>query len=172
MERHSGEHPEMSAGDTLLTFLEVVLFIANVISCFLYFNSRGLLGAMWIGWAAVVLAIYVGWQGYIALSERGGQREGDSWLQTRAVVDTGLYAVVRHPLYLSLLLGAVAPAFLTQHLVSIAITIALVALVFRDMFREDHDNIYKFGEAYRAYMEEVPRANIVVGLVRRLIRGR
>jgi protein-S-isoprenylcysteine O-methyltransferase Ste14 len=162
----------MSLGDTLLMLLEPLLFLGNVATCFLFYNSRGLLGLMWIGWALFLLAIFVGWRGYAALAEQGGQRAGDRWLQTRTIVDTGLYGVVRHPLYLAFLMMTVAPALLTQHWVSIFISVAFAVLLYRDMSREDHDNIYKFGEAYRAYMDEVPRANIVVGLVRRLIRGR
>jgi protein-S-isoprenylcysteine O-methyltransferase Ste14 len=142
------------------------------VTCFLFFNSRGLAGVMWIDWSALAIAVIVGWQGYAALSDRGGQRKDANWMQTRAVVDTGLYAVVRHPIYLSFLLMSVAPAFLTQHLANIGISGVLALLVYRDMSREDRDNIQKFGEAYRAYMEKVPRANIVVGIVRLLKRDR
>jgi protein-S-isoprenylcysteine O-methyltransferase Ste14 len=160
----------MSLGDTVMMSLEALLFLGNVVTCFLFFNSRGLAGVMWIGWAAFAIAVIVGWQGYAALSEQGDQRKDENWLQTRALVDTGLYAVVRHPIYLSFLLLSVAPAFLTQHLASIGISGVLALVIYRDMSREDRDNIRKFGEAYRTYMKKVPRANIVVGFVRLVIR--
>ena len=39
-----------------------------------------------------------------------------------------------------------------------------------DVLKADQGCIEKFGDAYRAYMERVPRVNFVVGIVRLIVR--
>jgi protein-S-isoprenylcysteine O-methyltransferase Ste14 len=47
----------------------------------------------------------------------------------------------------------------------------LLGLLYNDMCREEESNIERFGDDYRRYMQQVPRMNFVVGIIR-LIRRR
>jgi hypothetical protein len=40
-------------------------------------------------------------------------------------------------------------------------------LTYIDLYRADNDVIKKFGEDYQVYMERVPRANFLLGIIRR-----
>lgn len=46
-----------------------------------------------------------------------------------------------------------------------------MGLLYNDMRREEKNSIEKLGDAYRHYMQQVPRMNFVAGMIR-LIRRR
>jgi protein-S-isoprenylcysteine O-methyltransferase Ste14 len=41
-------------------------------------------------------------------------------------------------------------------------------LTYIDLFNADKDAINKFGESYKQYMKRVPRANFLLGIIRRI----
>ena len=87
------------------------------------------------------------------------------------LMDRGIYAIVRHPLYLGWILGIfVATAFLYQHWLFFAIGIPGIASVFLIARHEERSNIEKFGEDYKRYMQKVPRMNFLLGVIRLLRR--
>ena len=89
------------------------------------------------------------------------------------LIDGGIYAIVRHPLYLGWILSIfVATVLLYQHWVFWAIGIPGVASVYLIARQEEHFNIEKFGDDYKLYMRKVPRMNFLVGVIRLLQRRR
>jgi protein-S-isoprenylcysteine O-methyltransferase Ste14 len=66
----------------------------------------------------------------------------------------------------------VATLFLYQHWVFLAIGIAGVASMYLIARQEELANIEKLGDDYKLYMREVPRMNLVSGVVRLLRRRR
>ncbi|MFN2219522.1 MAG: methyltransferase family protein [Anaerolineae bacterium] len=93
--------------------------------------------------------------------------------KAKTLVDGGIYAVVRHPMYLGWILSIfVATLFLYQHWVFLAIGIAGVASMYLIARQEELANIEKLGDDYKLYMREVPRMNLVSGVVRLLRRRR
>ena len=89
------------------------------------------------------------------------------------LIDDGIYAIVRHPLYLGWILSVfVATVFLYQHWVFLIIGIPGVASVYLIARQEEYFNIEKFGDGYKLYMRKVPRMNLVVGVIRLLRRRR
>jgi protein-S-isoprenylcysteine O-methyltransferase Ste14 len=92
--------------------------------------------------------------------------------KTENLIDSGIYATVRHPLYLGWILSIfVATVFLYQHWVFLAIGIPGVVSIYLIAGQEELSNIEKFGNDYKLYMQEVPRMNLVVGIIQ-LIRRR
>jgi protein-S-isoprenylcysteine O-methyltransferase Ste14 len=90
-------------------------------------------------------------------------------MQTTALVDTGIYAMVRHPQGGTAgILLSLALALIGQHWLLVALTLVGVVLIYVDTFRSDVACIEKFGEEYGRYMERVPRVNFVAGLLRLL----
>lgn len=73
-----------------------------------------------------------------------------------ALLDTGLYARVRHPRYLAVTLGQIAWAFFTNYLVMyIFIPILALALVAIAWF-EERELEERFGQPYAEYRRRVP----------------
>ena len=88
----------------------------------------------------------------------------------KVLIDGGIYAVVRHPMYLGWVLALfVATIFLYQHWLFVIIGILGIASVYLISREEEYRNIEKFGDEYKRYMETVPRMNIIVGIIRLLL---
>jgi len=100
---------------------------------------------------------------------KGKPEKGKDWIETTVVVDTGIYALVRHPLYLGWLLMYVALILLSQHWLTAIIVIPGMVCVYLISRQEDQHLIEKFGDDYKDYMNKVPRINLLVGIMR-LIR--
>ena len=108
--------------------------------------------AFGIGCALVILSV-------VALRSKG----------TKSVIDSGIYGVVRHPMYLGGIFFYVYMILLAQHwLVAILAVIGMVCVYLTMKIEEEERCIKKFGDAYRQYMQRVPRANILVGVIRLL----
>jgi protein-S-isoprenylcysteine O-methyltransferase Ste14 len=110
----------------------------------------------------------------ITFRRKGGVPKGESYIKTTALVDTGIYAIVRHPqggtAWLLINLGVM---LIAQHWTSVVLGLASMGLAYVDTFKADQGCIEKFGDAYRRYMEErVPRVNFVAGIIRLLRHGR
>lgn len=98
---------------------------------------------------------------------KGGVKKGESYIHTTQVVDTGIYSVVRHPQYVTFMLWAVAGMLLFQHWIIVLLGIPIFPLTYVDLIKADNDAVAKFGDDYRAYMKRVPRANFLLGIIRR-----
>jgi protein-S-isoprenylcysteine O-methyltransferase Ste14 len=99
--------------------------------------------------------------------KKGGVRNGQSYIHTTKLVDTGIYSIVRHPQYVTFMLWAIAGMLLFQHWVIVLLGIPIFPLTYADLFKADRDAIEKFGDDYEAYMKKVPRANFLLGIIRR-----
>ncbi len=77
----------------------------------------------------------------------------DSDLQ---LVATGLYAQVRHPLYLGLLLIFIGYFLVSGTLAGLIHLACLTVYLPIGIFFEEKNLIYQFGEGYRTYSREVP----------------
>jgi protein-S-isoprenylcysteine O-methyltransferase Ste14 len=92
-------------------------------------------------------------------------------METTALVDRGIYAVVRHPQGGTAgILFSLALALIGQHWLLAVLAAVGMALIYVDALRADEDCIDKFGDEYVHYMDRVPRVDFVTGLVRLLAR--
>jgi protein-S-isoprenylcysteine O-methyltransferase Ste14 len=155
----------------ILMAIEGIAFLAQVVLCILFRNSLGLHWLVHLGWAIFTVAMVLAWRARVAFETKGRSPEGESWLHTRTVVDTGVYAVVRHPMYLSFLLMSLSLVLLSQHWLNAVLGAIVMGLLYNDMRREEENNLARFGDTYQRYMEQVPRMNLVAGTVR-LIQSR
>jgi protein-S-isoprenylcysteine O-methyltransferase Ste14 len=124
----------------------------------------------WVLWAlGTVFAIWP----IFALRARGRVPQGKSYMETTALVETGIYAIVRHPQGGTAgILFNLALAFIGQHWLLAVLAVAGMILVYVDTFNADGACIEKFGEDYVGYMQRVPRVNFVAGILRRLLHAR
>jgi protein-S-isoprenylcysteine O-methyltransferase Ste14 len=125
----------------------------------------------WIGWALWWAGVVFGWLPIFTFRRRGGVAEGKSYVHTTRLVDTGIYAIVRHPqMGTAWLLMCVALMLITQHWISVVLGVPAMVLAYVDLLKADQRLVEKFGDAYRQYMERVPRVNFVAGIIRLIAR--
>jgi protein-S-isoprenylcysteine O-methyltransferase Ste14 len=156
----------------LLSSIGAVLTIAQIaLACFV--RGQGSEAAAWAGWICLWSAGIFGVVPIFTFKWKGGVAQGESYTKTTRLVDTGLYAIVRHPqggtAWLLISLGLMLIAW---HWTSLVLGLAAMALAYLDTYKLDRQLVAKFGDAYRRYAERVPRVNPVVGLVRWIGRQR
>jgi protein-S-isoprenylcysteine O-methyltransferase Ste14 len=150
----------------LLSSIAGTLTVAQIVLIFYVRRPRSE-ALEWVGWICLWISCIFGWVPIITLRKRGGVREGQAYTQTTILVDSGIYAIVRHAqngtawLLINLWL-----VLITQHWSSLALGLASMALAYLDTFKADQRCIEKFGDPYRQYIQRVPRVNFVLGLIR------
>ena len=156
--------------DGILASVGFALFIALIVLCILFYNWAGLDWLLYLGWAILAVGIVLGMMPHSAFQRKGRAREGGRWLQTTVVVDSGVYAVVRHPMYLSFILVILALILICQHWSSPIVGVPLMGYLCIAIRGEDKVDIEKFGDDYERYMQSVPRVNLILGVIRLLRR--
>lgn len=134
-------------------------------------RTVSLRGLNYIAWAIWTVAMVLLFLPMFTLRSKGGVAKGKSYIDTEVLVDTGLYAVVRHPQYLGWMLMYLV-GFLFNPRWPLAVVGILGAVCVYVFTREEETLLVeKFGEAYEHYMQSVPRMNLLVGAMR-LLRWR
>jgi protein-S-isoprenylcysteine O-methyltransferase Ste14 len=98
--------------------------------------------------------------------KKGEVKKGKSYIHTTKLVDTGIYSIIRHPQYVTFILWAIAGMLLFQHWIIVLLGIPVIPLIYIDLIKADKDAIAKFGDNYKHYMQKVPRANFLLGIIR------
>jgi protein-S-isoprenylcysteine O-methyltransferase Ste14 len=73
------------------------------------------------------------------------------------LVTTGLYGVVRHPIYSGAFIFLAALTLVAANLLILLPTLALLALLYASIDEEETMLIDRFGDEYREYMRRTPR---------------
>lgn len=147
------------------------LILAQIVLLFVL-GAGGIAWLRYVGFALWTLAAVFGWVPILQFKKSGGVARGESYVKTTRLVDTGLYAIVRHPQFVAWPLMAVAVALISQHPVVAAVGAVASAVFCLDFPEVDRMDAAKFGDEYRAYMERVPGWNFVAGLWRWVRRRR
>jgi protein-S-isoprenylcysteine O-methyltransferase Ste14 len=160
--------------DSVPVTLATILFIAQI-AVGIYLLS-GVSQIEILAYAGVGLYVFSGLVfGGLPVFEfrrKGGVKKGESYIRTTKLVDTGIYSVVRHPQYVTFMLWAIAGMLLFQHWIVVLLGVPVFPLTYIDLIKADKDATQKFGDEYRAYMERVPRANFMLGILRNLRQKR
>lgn len=152
--------------DVLITIIACIAFICLITSCFLYFNWKNQCWLMIIGWIILFLSPVPGIMARFAFKEKGGIADGESCLNTKKIVNNGIFRIIRNPMYFSVMMFTSGLVFISQHWLSIVSAIIIIAYFYYYMRIEEKLNIKKFGNEYKDYMKGVPRLNVIVGLLR------
>ncbi len=169
-EKRGKPHWNLARKDIIVMYAEGLSFVGQVILCFLFYNRAGLNLLLYLGWVMLANAIVLGWRARVAFEAKGKAQKGESWLRTTVIVESGIYALVRHPMYLSFMLMFLALACISQHWLSALLGITGILMSYDDMRREEKSNVGKFGGDYLCYMQKVPRMNLVIGIIRLIQR--
>ena len=146
-----------------------ILFISQIIvGIFLLSDVSQIEILAYVGVGLYVFSgLVFGWLPVIEFRKKGGVRRGKSYIHTTKLVDTGIYSIVRHPQFVTFMLWTIAGVLLFQHWIVVLLGIPIFPLTYVDLIRADRDAIEKFGDDYKAYMKKVPRANFLLGIIRR-----
>ena len=102
--------------------------------------------------------------------KRGEPAEGRNLMYTTVVVDSGTYAIVRHPQFLGVMLLLCASILISQHWLTAIMGVPCIVQMPIWMREAEEHLIAKFGDDYKHYMEKVPRMNFLLGISRLLRR--
>ena len=145
-----------------------VLTLAQLISVFFLSVDEVNSALRILGWVLWLLSVLFGVLPIIIFRARGGVPQGKSYVKTTLLVDDGLYGIVRHPQYLAGILLNLALILISQHWLVILLGLPSIIITFIDIQKADQNEIEKFGDAYRKYMERVPQINFILGIIRQL----
>jgi protein-S-isoprenylcysteine O-methyltransferase Ste14 len=96
--------------------------------------------------------------------KRKGKSETGDFTATTALIDTGVYGLIREPMTLGLAIWSIALIILFQSLVALVLGAVSFLCFWMAARTEGEYNIRKFGDAYKEYRLRVPLWNIVKGL--------
>ena len=157
---------------TLLTILGIVCFPANPLVLTGVIEVQSYLALTIIGWVVWVFGMVLVMAPIIMFPRRGGVSKGKSFVHTTQLVDTGIYAIVRHPQYT----GGIYALFLTTflwypHWLFGVLGVIGTVVIYLSCREEDKLLVEKFGNDYTEYIKRVPGMNFVAGIIR-LLRSR
>jgi protein-S-isoprenylcysteine O-methyltransferase Ste14 len=125
-----------------------------------------------LAWAVWLVAMALLAASTLTLRSRGQAPVGRDFVETEALVATGVYGLVRHPMYLGWALMYAAMVLFKPNWLLAVLGLAGAACVYLFSLQEEARLKVKFGPAYGRYMRAVPRFNLVVGAIRLLWRRR
>lgn len=161
-----GLHPH------LLAWIWSALLISQIVLAFFVFREPQFPALVAVGWMLWALGVVFAILPIFTLRSRGRVPAGKSYMETTALVDSGIYAIVRHPQGGTAgLLFSPALAFIGQHWLLGVLAVVGMALIYADTFKADERCVAKFGMEYVRYMERVPAVNFLAGLWRLLVRS-
>lgn len=82
------------------------------------------------------------------------------------LITTGVYSIIRHPLFLGVIIMFLSHIFLSQNWIVIVNTIISILCLYFICYVEEKENIEKFGKEYEEYIRKVPRFNFFTGIWR------
>jgi len=122
-----------------------------------------------VGWVIWWTAAFFAIVPIITFRRKGHVQKGKSYMHTTALVDTGIYSIVRHPqngvAWVLINLGLM---FIAQHWLVVVIGFASMGFAYLDLYKEEQRCKKKFGDKYNHYMEKVPRINFLLGITRKM----
>ena len=105
-----------------------------------------------ISWILLILSAYFGLAGFFLLKRKG--KSSQSFENTTILVKSGVYSLIRHPLYFSLFLLGTGVLMKNPSLPALILGGINLAAVWLTSRIEEKEMISRFGEPYKEYMKE------------------
>ena len=161
----------MNWRDWILSCLCGLILIFQIGFTYLNYNHMGLDNLANAGWVVLTISAIFGWMPIYMFRRKGGVSKGESYIHTRILVDSGIYAIVRHPQYFAGILISLALVLISQHWLTTVLFVPVVVGTYIDSLKADERLIEKFGDDYKSYMKKVSGLNPLVSIIR-LLRSR
>jgi len=146
-----------------------VLLVSTWLMYFFLLHNPVLQWLVYAGWVILAVGFIFIFLPMVVLRSKGKPEKGKDFAHTTIIVDSGIYALVRHPLYLGWLLMYVAVILFSQHWLIVIMGILGIVCMYLISRQEDRRLIEKFGDTYERYMRSVPAMNLLAGIIRSLI---
>jgi len=119
-----------------------------------------------IGYILYIPSAFLVFGSMVRLKHKGKSKAGDALAPhgTTVVVDTGIYGIIRHPMWLGMAIWSIALVLVFQSILSIVLSTVAIVCFRMGALKEDEFNVKEFGDAYREYMKRVPTWNFLKGL--------
>ena len=134
--------------------LSGLMFLAAFVMAGLNFRFKWIILPNWVSWAAAVVFL-------LAYALYAEVLRENVWLsrtvevqENQDVIDTGLYSVVRHPMYMSTLLLFLSMPLVLGSILSFVITLAYIPIIAKRI-RNEEKVLSKGLEGYRDYCQRV-----------------
>lgn len=144
----------------LLVIQFLLVFIFGV------YNEADLDPLMYAGWIIWAVSVIFGFLPIFVLKKAGGVEKGKSYVHTKTLVTSNIYSIVRHPQYTAGILLSLALILISQNWIITTMGVVVILLLYIDILWADKFEIEKFGDEYKEYMQEVPRTNFILGIIR------
>lgn len=156
---------------TVLTILCITCFPINPLVLAGWLKPISYMPSFILGWIVWAIGMVLVMAPIVMFPRRGGVPKGKSFVYTTRLVDTSIYAVVRHPQYLGGILAIfVATPLLYPHWLFVVLGIPGVVILYWSTKSEEQRLIERFGDDYRSYIRRVPRMNLIMGIIMLLRR--
>lgn len=150
---------------TILLIVESMIFVG----IFLFYRDLIINYLDYIGWGLLFLSIYFALAPVYIFKKKAKVPKGKSYIHTKVIVDNGVFAIVRHPQYLSMLLVEIGLVLIVQHWLILILSAIGFILTYYGIMLQDRILVRKFKEDYVEYMRKIPRTNFLLGLIRLLL---
>lgn len=105
-----------------------------------------------ISWILLAGSLLTAISGFLTFYGRG--KPSDRMEETTTLITSGLYRHIRHPLYLSLVLGGFGVMMKEPQMLQVLLSLANFTALWFTAWIEEREMILKFGQEYREYMKK------------------
>ena len=159
-----------SFSNLLNAILLTITLVLQVILIFIDKSGFNIVIIQIIGYITWIFSVYFGLVPMWVFKKKGEVVKGENYTKTNKLVDTGTYAIIRHPQYLAGILVSLSITFWVQSFLSMILTVIVIILIYQWSYSEDKILITKFGNEYIEYKRKVTRLNPVIGIALYFLR--
>ena len=145
---------EDQAEQKTIIFLSGLMFLAAFLLAGLNFRFGWLVLPVWVSWAAAVLFLLAYALYAEVLRENAYLSRTIEVQENQKVIDTGLYGIVRHPLYMSTLILFLAMPLVLGSLISFVVMLAYLPIIAKRI-RNEEQVLEEGLDGYREYKTRV-----------------
>ena len=145
---------EEEAEQKTVILLSGLMFLAAFLAAGLNFRFRWIVLPAWVSYAAAVVFLLAYALYAEVLRENAYLSRTVEVQENQKVIDTGLYGIVRHPMYMSTLLLFLAMPLVLGSVISFAIMLAYIPIIFMRI-RNEEQVLEEGLEGYREYKQRV-----------------
>lgn len=149
------EHPLCDRIQLVILVLFFVIWGIDSLSFFIFGYSTVLFGAASVPVLFIPAIVSLGFGLYLVAKSHKAVFDEDHGQQ--GLIDSGVYALVRHPMYLGILVCCLSFLFFSVSLLSVGIWMAFFIFYDRMATYEEESLIQMLDEEYIAYQKRVPK---------------
>ncbi len=149
------EHPLCDRIQLVILVLFFVIWGIDSLCFFIFGYSTVLFGAVSVPVLFIPAVVFLGLGLYLVTKSHKAVFDEDH--SQRGLIDSGVYALVRHPMYLGILVCCLSFLFFSVSLLSVGIWMVFFIVYDRMATYEEKSLIQMLGEEYIAYQKRVPK---------------